>query len=157
MVSSWYRQNLQIAIPVTIAAGLVVLMILWRIIQGCMMASRRRKAMRSAAKPSGGRAGVVKLESWASGTPPNQGMPGQQYPAPQGPPPQNNSYPPRRAASGGYVYTPPGTSYPPYHGDETDSRNDFSQPPPRDEYANPFEDDHRVGAGGQWDDRQGGG
>ncbi|KAG8989704.1 hypothetical protein FRB94_011321 [Tulasnella sp. JGI-2019a] len=157
LVKSWYKQNLQIAIPVTIAAALVVLMIVWRLIQCCMGASRRKNAMKTAYATGGGpRAGAIKLQSWAGGPPTDQAGQGQQYPPPPGDP--YNNYPPNHSAPGGYVYTPPGTSYPPYHTEENDSRNDINQPPPpRDEYENPFEDTHHNGGaeGGQWNnDRQ---
>ncbi|KAF5313985.1 hypothetical protein D9611_006909 [Ephemerocybe angulata] len=44
-IKSWYRQNLQIAIPVTIVAGLIVLLILWAIFRGIgrCCAGRRSK------------------------------------------------------------------------------------------------------------------
>jgi len=41
---AWYAQNLQIAIPVTIVAGLVVLLILWAIFKSVRRCLARRKA-----------------------------------------------------------------------------------------------------------------
>lgn len=139
MVSSWYRQNLQIAIPVTIAAALVIILLFWRILQACCASSRRRKAMRA----QGGRAGLVKLNSWGAPPPDAQGS----YPAPPGAPPQPPAYeyPPQTSNNLGYNYTPPGTSYPPHHADDDDfgggARRDA------DAYSDPFGDGH-AGAGG---------
>ncbi len=36
-MQAWYRQNLQIAIPVTIIAALIVLALLWALIRGSLM------------------------------------------------------------------------------------------------------------------------
>jgi len=40
---AWYTQNLQISIPVTVVAGLVVLLILWAVIRGLVRCCARRK------------------------------------------------------------------------------------------------------------------
>jgi hypothetical protein len=48
---AWYAQNLQIAIPVTIVAGLVVLLILWAIFKAVRRCLARRKAAATIVPP----------------------------------------------------------------------------------------------------------
>ncbi|KAG8935926.1 hypothetical protein FRC02_005681 [Tulasnella sp. 418] len=116
---AWYRQNLQIAIPVTIVVGIVILLLLWglgkSIMRCCCGAGRKR---RSASTPTTRRGadGRQRLSSWVQGVN-NSGTTDvnmrnvQTYPPPAFQPPIE--YPPVRAAPGGY--TPPGALYPPTH------------------------------------------
>ncbi|TEB34929.1 zinc metalloprotease [Coprinellus micaceus] len=72
-VKAWYRQNLQIAIPVTIVAGLIVLLILWGIFKGirrCCSGGRTKSPVSLAMNPAIGMTQHRRLPSTdAFGTP----------------------------------------------------------------------------------------
>ncbi|KAG6891002.1 hypothetical protein C0992_011279 [Termitomyces sp. T32_za158] len=60
---AWYTQNLQIAIPVTVVAGIVVLFLIWAIARSIARCCGYRKSLPSS-EPAFARAHHQRIESW---------------------------------------------------------------------------------------------
>ncbi|KAF8486694.1 Metallo-peptidase family M12-domain-containing protein [Gautieria morchelliformis] len=74
VIKAWYLANLQIAIPVTVIAGIVVLFIIYGIIRCIMSCCRRDRRRTLSAEPALKAVPVQRLNSW-TGVGPPRGVP----------------------------------------------------------------------------------
>ncbi|KDQ54963.1 hypothetical protein JAAARDRAFT_38078 [Jaapia argillacea MUCL 33604] len=69
-IDAWYKQNLQISIPVTVVSGIVIILVLAALIIFIRRCVKRRKARASSTEPALQNQPVQRLTSWEEPRPP---------------------------------------------------------------------------------------